>query len=259
MPNFWTKSRRYTSYPSVHLKKRRIKNEKKMKKSNGILLLVLSFYLTCYGQTKKGTEIKLEEQNYIFFLHNRFAEENDLEIQHSEYGKVEYKAIIKSFEKDGFIVLSEKRKANTDTEEYAEKVVLQIDSLLKRGIQPNHISVIGTSKGGYIAQYVSTLIANPDINFVFIGCYQETDVKNYPEINFCGNILTIYEKSDFYGVSAIERKKTTKLKVNKFKEIELSTNLKHGFLFKPLKEWIEPCKMWAKRNYEFKINKKPNG
>ena len=204
------------------------------------------------AKAKKETEVKPEQKDYIFFLHNKFAEGNDLNAEHPEYGKVQYKEVIKSFENDGFIVLSEKRKAETDTEEYAKKVVSQIDSLLKTGIKPNHITVIGTSKGGYIAQYVSTFAANPDINFVFIGSYQDTDVENYPEINFCGNILTIYEKSDFYGVSAVKRKTTSKLKVNQFKEIELNTNLKHGFLFKALKEWIEPCKMWAKRNYELK-------
>lgn len=231
-----------------------------MKKSNCILLFILSFYLTIScGQSKKENESESIERNYIFFLHNKFIEENDSEVKHPEYGKAAYSEIIKAFKKDDFIVLSEKRKKNTDTEEYAEKIVSQIDSLLKIGVKPNHITIIGTSKGGYIAQFVSTIIANPNLNFVFIGCYQETDIENFPEINFCGNILTIYEKSDILGVSAIKRKMTSKLKINNFKEIELNTNLKHGFLFKPLKEWIEPCKMWAKRNYKLEINKKPNG
>ncbi|QZK99425.1 alpha/beta hydrolase [Flavobacterium psychrophilum] len=231
-----------------------------MKKLKYILLFILSLNLiiSC-GKSKKEIEKKTEKKNYIFFLHNKFVEENDIEVEHPEYGKAEYSEIIKEFEKDDFIVLSEKRKKNTDTELYAEKIVSQIDSLLKIGVKANHISVIGTSKGGYIAQYVSTIIANPNLNFVFIGCFQESDIENYPEINYCGNILTIYEKSDFYGVSAIKRKMTSKLKINKFKEVELNTNLKHGFLFKPLKEWIEPSKMWAKRNYKFEINKKPNG
>lgn len=221
-----------------------------MKKLNCILTFILSIYLTIgYAQPKKKTEAKLESPNYIFFLHNKFIEENDLEAEHPAYGKSAYSEIIKSFEKDGFIVLSEKRKPNTDVKKYAEKIVAQIDSLLKTGTKPDHITVIGTSKGGYIAQCVSTLMANPSLNFVFIGSYQDTDIEKYPEINFCGNILTIYEKSDFYGVSAIQRKMTSKLKINRFKEIELHTNLKHGFLFKALNEWIAPCKMWAKRNY----------
>ena len=219
-----------------------------MYKINLLLLFIFSFYFTACKQLKKETEIN--QQNYIFFLHNKFIEENDLDVEHLEYGKAEYLEIIKAFEKDNFIVISEKRKKNTDTKNYAKKVISQIDSLLNIGVKPNHISVIGTSKGGYIAQYVSTFKANPNINFVFISCYQDTDIENYPEINFCGNILTIYEKSDFYGVSAMQRKVTSKLKINQFKEIELNTNLKHGFLFKPLNEWIEPCKNWAKRNYK---------
>ena len=152
--------------------------------------------------------------------------------------------------KDGFIVLSEKRIKNTDTKKYAEKIVSQIDSLIKTGVKPNHITIVGTSKGGYIAQYVSTFAKNPNLNFVFIGSFQESDINNYPEINFCGNILTIYEKTDVFGVTAIKRKETSKLKINQFKEIELNTGLKHGFLYIASDEWIKPCKMWAKRKYE---------
>jgi dienelactone hydrolase len=158
--------------------------------------------------------------------------------------------ILQSFKKDGFIVLSEKRIKNTDTKKYAEKIVSQIDSLIKTGVKPNHITIVGTSKGGYIAQYVSTFAKNPNLNFVFIGSFQESDIENYPEINFCGNILTIYEKSDFFGVTAIKRKETSKLKINQFKEIELNTGLKHGFLYIASDEWIKPCKMWVKRKYE---------
>jgi hypothetical protein len=222
-----------------------------MKESTFILILVI-FIVTSCGQSKNESDAKRDERDYIFFLHNKFIEEHELDDEHPEYGRAEYAEIINSFEKDDFIVLSDKRDKDTDVEKYAGKIVLQIDSLLAIGIKPNHVTVIGTSKGGYIAQFVSTMMANPDLNFVFIGSFQETDIENHPEINFCGNILTIYEASDVYGVSAVKRKETSKLKINKFKEIELHTNLKHGFLFKALPEWIEPSKMWAKRNYEMK-------
>ena len=221
----------------------------KMIKNNiYILFLILGFYaVISYGQSRK--EIKTNERNYIFFLHNKFIEENDLEAKHPDYGKAEYYEIINAFQKDNFIVLSKKRKKGTDVKSYAKEICSKIDSLLTIGIRPNHITIIGTSKGGYIAQYVSTYMQNPNLNFVFIGCYQENDIQRLPEINFCGNILTIYEKSDEFGVSAYERKVTSNLKIPIFKEIELNTNLKHGFLFKPLKEWVEPSKKWANRNY----------
>ena len=37
--------------------------------------------------------------------------------------------------------------------------------------------------------------------------------------------------------------------IKHFKEIELNTGMGHGFLFKPLKEWIEPTIKWANGNY----------
>ncbi|OXB03386.1 alpha/beta hydrolase [Flavobacterium oncorhynchi] len=208
-------------------------------------LSTLLFSFTSFSQT----ETSKKEQRYIFFLHNAFVEQNDLSVAHPEYGKAEYNEILASFRKDNFIVYSEIRSKNTNAAEYAKKVVKQIKGLLKKGIPPNKTTVIGTSKGGYIAQYVSTFLANPDVNFVFIGCFRDSDIEEIPDINFCGNILTIYEKSDAYGVSAIKRKETSKLKINHFKEIELNTNLKHGFLYKASDHWIAPSKKWANGDY----------
>ncbi|MDQ6469573.1 alpha/beta hydrolase [Flavobacterium sp. LHD-80] len=210
-----------------------------------ILLFITFFSIQISAQINK-------DQRYIFFLHNAYIEQNPLNVPHPEYGKAEYNEILTSFRKDNFIVYSEIRKNNTDVYDYAEKIAKQVKKLLKQGIPPNHITVIGTSKGGYIAQFVSTFVANPDMNFVFIGCFRDVDIQEFPDINFCGNILTIYEKSDVYGVSAIKRKETSKLKINHFEEIELNTGLKHGFLYKALDLWIAPSKKWANGNYDLK-------
>jgi hypothetical protein len=209
-------------------------------------LLIMFFGCTGFSQEKAIAS----DQRYIFFFHNGFIEQNDLSVAHPEYGKAEYNEILDSYRKDNFIVFSEIRKKDTDVHKYAKKVVKQIKGLLKKGVSPGKITVIGTSKGGYIAQYVSTYLANPDVNFVFIGCFRDVDIEEWPDINFCGNILTIYEQSDVLGVSAIRRKETSKLKVNHFKEIELYTNLKHGFLYKASDGWIVPSKKWANGNYE---------
>lgn len=190
-----------------------------------------------------------QEQGIIFFLHNRFLEIHDLEDEHPTYGKCEYLEIIAAFEKADLKVITEQR-GDTNVPAYAAKVVDQIDRLILKGTEPRKITVIGTSKGGYIAQYVSSLANNPNLNFVFVACYQDTDIQNYPEINYCGNILTIHETSDPFGVSAIERKNTSSCEIRNFKEVELSTGMKHGFLYKPLPEWIKPSIQWAKGNYK---------
>jgi len=211
-----------------------------MKINQFILIFFCSIIIAC------GTK---KDERYIFFLHNRFLEEHKLNEQHPEFGRTEYNEIIAEFEKSGFRVISEKRNGNVNAREYAIGTVTQIDSLIQKGIKPNKITVVGTSKGGYIAQYVSTLANNPELNFVFIASFQRYDIQNIPEINYCGNILTIFERSDPFGVSAIERRQNSTCVIENFKEIELNTGMGHGFLFKPLKEWIEPTKKWANGNY----------
>jgi len=214
-------------------------------------LLILLIGLVSCSQYKVSKSVK--DIDYIFFLHNKYLEtHNDGDYDTVYKTKIEYSKVLNSFRKDGFIVISEKRKPKTDGINYAKKVVNQIDSLINIGVEPNHITVIGTSKGGYIAQYVSTFKNNPQINYVFIGSFQESDLEEMPDINFSGNVLTIYEKSDIYGVSAIKRKENSTNKINHFKEIELNNGLKHGFLYKALDEWIEPTKKWARRNYDLK-------
>jgi len=214
-----------------------------------LFITSLFFLLFISSISQANCGITPKQGNYLFFLHNKFTEDFPLQSPHKDYGRSEYLESVDVFRNAGFIVISEKRPADSDVYSYAKKIVKQIDSLLKNGIHPDHITVVGLSKGGYIAQVTSTLLANPKVNFVFIGSFREQDLIKMPEINFCGNILNIYERSDEFGVSAIKRKLTSKLKVTRFRELELNTNLKHGFLFKPLSEWIIPTINWGKRRY----------
>lgn len=190
-------------------------------------------------------------QDYLFYLHNRYLEEFSLTDEHPEYGRAEYNEIIAAFEHNGFKVFSEKRAKDTDIQLYAKKIVRQIDSLLKTGVAPDHITVLGTSKGGYIAQYVSTYLKNPEVNYVLVGCFMNDDIKELPDIQLCGNILSIYATDDAYGVPMLKRVETSNLKVTRFREIELSTGMRHGFLYKPLPDWVFPATQWGKRNYRW--------
>lgn len=194
-------------------------------------------------------------QHYVFFLHNKFIEENPLNDAHPEYGKADYYQILYAFKRKGFQVISELRPKNTDVRVYAKRVVGQIDSLMAGGAKGSQITVIGTSKGGYIAQFVSSYLKNGDVNYVFIGSCGEEDVTGLPDINFSGNVLSIYEKSDLGMQSCQNMRNRSENVTGRFKEIELSTGLKHGFLFKALPQWIEPSVKWAKRNYGKDYNK----
>ena len=211
-----------------------------------IMLIALIGLMLPGCETSKKS---FQEEKYIFFLHNRFIQLFDLNVVHPEYGRAEYNEILNQFRDSGFTVLSEKRPLDTQAEEYANKIKNQIDSLLTSGVSPHHITIVGTSMGGYIAQYVSTNLKNPELNFVLIGCFMENDLQTMPEIQLCGNILSIYEKSDTLGVSMQRRIEASQNNIPHFKEIELHTNLKHGFFYHPMAEWMKPAMQWARRDY----------
>jgi esterase/lipase len=169
---------------------------------------------------------------------------------HPEYGQVEYREIVAAFEKKGFTVISEIRPKDTGWKVYAKKVIGQIDSLLKFGVKPADITVVGTSMGGYITKGVSSTLSNKDINYVLIGCCTDQDIQDDPDIQICGNILSIYEASDSLGQSCQKQKEYSTKPIPHYKEIKLTTGLKHGFLYKAMPDWIEPSAKWANRDYK---------
>lgn len=187
-------------------------------------------------------------KSYVFFLHNAFLESNGLNDKHPEYGRVEYKEILDAFSNNGYTVIADIRSNNTNVQQYARKVAMQIDTLIARGAKPENILVVGTSKGGYIAQYVSMYVANPGVSYVFIGACSAGNMSD--DVNYCGNILSIHEKSDKGMGSCEALSKKSSLKVVRFKDIELHTGLKHGFLFRAMPEWLEPCIHWGKHEYD---------
>lgn len=224
--------------------------------SNINCFIILTLFILIFGfnenlsQNAKSKEFftnqNTQEKRYIFYLHHKFIELFGIDSAHFEYGNSDYNHIIDRFKSSGFEVISEIRPKDTDAIKYAKKVSKQIDSLISLGIKPSNITVIGASKGGYIAQFVSSFVNNPSINYVFIGCCNEEDLVNQPNINFSGNVLSIYEKSDVLGQSCQKMKNRTKENIRKFKELELNTGLKHGFLYKNLDNWTIPAMNWAK-------------
>jgi len=187
-------------------------------------------------------------QNYLFFLHNMWLELYGTEGVHPEYGKAEYHEIVDKFKKEGFVVISELRPKGTNGNVYAVKVAKQVDSLLKKGVPASHITVVGTSKGAYITMFVSGIMKNTAINYVLVGVCTDDEVRD-DSVHLYGNILSVYEKSDIYHSCQKVRVKPGN-NITVFKEIELHTGLKHGFLYKAMDEWIKPASAWAKQVYK---------
>lgn len=187
-------------------------------------------------------------QNYIFYLHGKIVENQGPEAvdKINGYGEYRYYDILDSLKKNNTKVISEVRLKDTDVKFYAQEIKKQIDSLLKSGIAPSKITVIGASKGSLIAMYVSSLVKNKSINYVFMAACYNNEAE--PDIQFYGNILSIYEKTDMAGSCVAYKSKSPG--IHQFKEVALTTGLKHGFIYRPISEWLHPAQDWASGNYK---------
>ncbi len=209
-----------------------------MKRIYTLLLAMLCFSLS-FGQ------------KCVFYLHGAIVEGNCEHPSNGAYGEFKYRDIAAAFRSEKFTVFSECRPANTDGKVYAHKVATQVDSLLKKGVKPSDITVVGASKGAMIAMYVATFLKNSKVNFVFMSNCNDNNFTSQPEIAFYGNVLSIYEKSDDVAGSCIAYKaKSTAVMMPHYKEIALNTGLKHGYIYGPLPEWMKPVIKWANGSYE---------
>ena len=181
---------------------------------------------------------------YLFYLSGYIVAAGNTRPMSPKFGVYEYEQILETFKQDGFVVLSEPRKQDREIAPYAQKVAAQVRQLLKAGVPPDHITVVGASQGSWIAMLASTYLQNRNLNFVFIAACS-ADEGFLKLVDLHGNVLSIYEKSDVAQSCQDYRRDATG--INGWKEVEVNTGLKHGFLFRPLKEWTEPTIAWAKR------------
>jgi hypothetical protein len=119
----------------------------------------------------------------------------------------------------------------------------EIRALMRSGVQPYDIVVVGASEGGLLSLAASTTLANTQLSFVILGAcspWAQTNLK----LNLHGRILSIYEQNDPFGntCSPIAKKSTG---VTAYRELPLHTKLRHGFLYRPIPEWLNPTLRWA--------------
>jgi hypothetical protein len=187
---------------------------------------------------------------YLFYLHGKIIEDQGLPAVSTEYGEYEYQAILEALERYGYIVISEQRRADTDSVEYASRVAGQVTLLLVAGVPPEQITVVGASKGAGIAIYASHALANSMINYVFLSICHPDNVNNFIQdgITLYGNVLSIYDASDRLAGSCQELFSFSEGKgINRYEEVVLEIGTGHGILYQPLIEWVLPTAEWGRK------------
>jgi hypothetical protein len=179
-------------------------------------------------------------RSVVIYLHGRIIEEQGPDAVSPEFGRYAYHAISDSLRTTGATVLAEVRPKGTDPEQYAGKVAAQVDSLIKAGVAPERITVVGFSKGGGIAMLASARLARTDVRFVFLAiCGGDGGAT----LRVAGRILSVFERSDPIGQSCrplLDRAVPGSV----HDEHPIETGLKHGAFYRPIPEWLGPVRAW---------------
>ena len=183
--------------------------------------------------------------SYLFYLHGRIIENKGIRPTDPRYGVYEYEEILNTLAAKGFTVISEARAKDTDVNQYAGKVVQQINSLVNAGVPPQHITVVGASKGALITMRISTLLKNKDVNFVIMSNCNDWVDQNF-QIDLYGNVLSIYDIKDEFG-GTCQKFFDKAHGLNRHNEVVLKVGTGHAVLYKPMKEWVDLVVEWAKQ------------
>jgi pimeloyl-ACP methyl ester carboxylesterase len=209
---------------------------------------VATCLVACTAQGGEGEETA--SPRHLIYLHGRIVQDRQSpRPQHPRFGFYELEKIRDTFEDRGFTVSAEIRPESISVSDAADRVVEQVRELLDSGVPAERITVVGASMGAGIALLASTRLQNPDLRFAVLGTCLATNVP-YLESREgrapSGKILAIREASDdVVGPCPRWEEALSPGPSRVVREIVLDTGLSHGFLYRPLPEWVDPVVDWA--------------
>ncbi|MGQ4583914.1 hypothetical protein [Lysobacter sp. F60174L2] len=182
-------------------------------------------------------------ETHLIYLHGRIVEDLGPRPTDPRFGLYDYAAILEALANRGATVISSQRKPNTNVNEYAGIVVAQVEELIRQGVPPKNIVVVGFSKGGDIAIHVSSFLRRPHVRFVLLAaCWPR---PREPQLRLTGRVLSIYETSDTLAGDSCEPLTQHSEKPQSFTEMSISTGLSHGAFYTPAKDWMGPVLDWV--------------
>lgn len=187
-----------------------------------------------------------ENGKYVFYSHGFIVEgDNPKPINKNPgWGVYDFPEIKMALSDKEYTLIAFHRQKNTDPFDYAKKLEIQVRKLVKSGVQPKNITILGFSRGGFITGLTSNLLSDIEVNTILLATCGRILRNEFKDIHLYGEVLSIYEKSD--GAQSCQKFIDRSPKVISFEEIEINTGLSHGAFYQPYPEWITPVKHWIK-------------
>lgn len=180
--------------------------------------------------------------HYVFYSHGFIVEGDNPMPIHPRWGVYDFPSIQKALNDDRYTLIAHHRPKDVKPINYAKRLAEEVNQLITLGVPPENITLTGFSRGGAITILASNELKNSRINVVILaGCAGLINRKR--DIQLYGHVLSIYETSD--DVGSCNQLKARSPKLQKFKEIAISTGKEHGAFYRPMDEWVIPLKRWV--------------
>jgi hypothetical protein len=187
-------------------------------------------------------------ERYVLYSHGLIAEGTDPRPVSPQYGQYDFPAIKQAiFAGGNFNLVAPQRPKDPDYNNYVSSVESWVHRLIKAGVKPSRITLVGFSRGGQLTAVISSRLSHEGINTAILAICQEGDFVSEPPFPgpehpaLGGNFLSIYETSDIVGTCG---KLAARSNLQSFKEVAISTGKAHAAFFRPMQEWVEPLKTW---------------
>jgi len=217
------------------------------------IALLLAASASCRGRSDA-----IQATRHIIYLHGRIVQVTQSTRPHDpEYGYYELDQILDAFRRRGFVVSGAIRPRGDTVERAADRVVTEARALLASGVPADHITVVGASMGAAIALVAAARLQNPRVRYCILGDCLSEGVRSVTASEGhapSGAFLEIREASDLstracppppsaWSSPAAPNAPPPAIIA---REIVIHTGSGHGFLFRPIPEWLDPVVRWAR-------------
>ena len=169
--------------------------------------------------------------------------------KHAEFGYYELEPILDSFRQRGFAVTCDVRPKGMTLAAAANQAIERVRELRAAGVPPRRITLLGASMGSSVALLASVKLRNPELNFALLGACLSLNVPLFVAEHGhgpAGRILAIREKSDSRASLALPGATTrARARSSTYARSCSTPDCAHGFLYRPLPEWVDPVVEWA--------------
>ncbi|CDL85166.1 esterase [Xenorhabdus szentirmaii] len=189
------------------------------------------------------------DEKYVFYNHGKVLEgniEKPVNPSKPHWGVYDFPGVKESLSDPDYHLIAYHRPKNTNPFEYAKKLNNDINKLIKAGVLPQNITIIGFSRGGEITIYSATELKNKNISYIILAACSN-EIQRNKKYKLYGHVYSVIEKSDEVG-SCDGIKNNSGDNIRSYDELLIDTGQSHGVFFRPNPEWVKPVKDWIKRN-----------